>query len=101
LQKIGFNNILWFFSQPNLLKPLLGPDEPANRIDYRFDLKGVQGATRILVNTELPVNERCHREWEFNGPGNMSAFFPDGIICDDNVYKFMAQNLARDAKVEI
>lgn len=99
-QKKNSDKIFWFFTMQNLLKPqndLL--NMPENRIDYRLDLKGYQAKNRRLSEKKLQRDEITYKEWEFNGPENEKALFPDGITLEEGIYELIAKNLANDSMV--
>jgi hypothetical protein len=84
---------------PNLVKPQDAPAENLAEIDFRFDIKGHHSTSRVAKDEELAKSEPTLKDYDFNGPKNKKANFPEGIDLADSTYELVVAAIREDANV--
>jgi hypothetical protein len=83
---------------PNLVKPQDVSAENLTEIDFRFDIKGHHSTSRVAKEKELTKSEPT-KDYDFNGPKNKKAKFPEGIDLADSTYELVVAAIKKDANV--
>jgi hypothetical protein len=91
---------MWFFAMPNLVKPQDVPAQSLAQIDFRFDIKGHHSKSRVAKEKELEKSEPILKDYDFNGPKNGKAAFPEGIDLTVTTYELVVNSIREDANVK-